>query len=180
MLVSAAIDPYKKSYGNSRSSSATAAGSNTSERMTASPRKTCVPGVQACARLGVIATAMIATMRHWTTRPKAGVPRLASDAKALPLPPNRSAQILELRLHHVVDRLASAAHVVGHAIVDLLVRDRVPEVLSALRRPSRARRAKARRAPACPPGAASDAAHHGRHGPLARRAAAQHVRQTCT
>ena len=68
MLVSAAIDPYRKSNGNSRSSAATAGGRTASDRMTASPRKTCVPGVHACAAPGVSAMAITTTSSHPATR----------------------------------------------------------------------------------------------------------------
>src|SRR6476646_7565050 len=115
MLVSAAIDPYKKSYGNSLSSAATVGGSSWSERMTASPRKTCVPGVQACATAGAITTSTTASQRHGGTR--AARPRRAgrrtSDPKAFALSPNRAAQILELGLHRVIDGLARAPGVLG-------------------------------------------------------------------
>jgi hypothetical protein len=56
MLVSAAIDPYKKSYGNARKRSAIVAGSRLTDRMTASPKNTWVPGVHAYAVAGVRAT----------------------------------------------------------------------------------------------------------------------------
>src|ERR1700722_414328 len=61
MLVSAAIDPYRKSYGNARNNSATATGSALADCMTASPRNTCVPGVHAKAADGVRAIAITAT-----------------------------------------------------------------------------------------------------------------------
>jgi hypothetical protein len=132
--------------------------------MTASPRNTCVPGVQACATLGVMATAMIATTRHWTTRPPlaAGVLRLASDPKALPLSPDGPTKILELRLDNVVDRLTSSTHVIRDAIADLLPRNRVPQVFTPMRRPARAGAAKPRSTAAGPSRTAADAAHYRR------------------
>src|SRR3954470_2439183 len=102
MLVSAAIDPYKKSYGNSVSRAAIVGGRTASERMTASPRKTCVPGVHACATAGATIRTRTATRAPAPMR-RALHARLASDTKTLALPPNRSAEVLELRLDHVVD-----------------------------------------------------------------------------
>src|SRR6476646_5713594 len=115
MLVSAAIDPYKKSYGNSLSSAATVGGSSWSERMTASPRKTCVPGVQACATAGAITTSTTASQRQVGTRaaPPRRAGRRTSDPKALALSPNRAAQVLELRLDGFVDGVARAPRVLG-------------------------------------------------------------------
>src|SRR5689334_15255254 len=99
MLVSAAIEPYKKSYGNSLNSAATLGGSSCSERITASPRNTCVPGVQACATAGAATMNTTANQTQVGTRPARRVRRAdfgTSDSKALALPPNRPAQILEL------------------------------------------------------------------------------------
>lgn len=62
ILVSAAIDPYRKSDGNAASSSASCGGSSVRFRRTASPRKTCVPGVHAHKVFGVTRNA-----RHATT-----------------------------------------------------------------------------------------------------------------
>src|SRR5678809_374931 len=69
MLVSAAIEPYRKSYGNSLSSAATAGGSKLMDRMTASPRKTCVPGVHACATAGATISASTANTAPRATQP---------------------------------------------------------------------------------------------------------------
>src|SRR5689334_3642825 len=116
MLVSAAIDPYKKSYGNSLSSSATATGRTDSERITASPRNTCVPGVHACAIAGVMASTNTASAvtRRTVRAPCARGGRL--DAKTLALAPNGTPQILELRLDRVVDRILRATEVVGDVV----------------------------------------------------------------
>src|SRR5690349_4560194 len=112
MLVSAAIEPYKKSNGNSRNSSATASGRTASDRITASPRKTWVPGVQAWARAGE--TAIIETInaakRRTSRDDRARAGRLL-DAKALPLPPNRASKVLQLGLHGVVDGLTSPTQI---------------------------------------------------------------------
>src|ERR1041385_4258000 len=116
MLVSAAIDPYRKSYGNSLNSAAMPGGRNCSDRMTASPRKTCVPGVHACATAGATTTRTAASQRLLGTR-RARRPRRARRAmlhsKPLALSPDGTAEVLELRLDGVVDRLARGADVVG-------------------------------------------------------------------
>src|SRR5689334_20845158 len=104
--------------------------------MTASPRKTCVPGVHACATDGARtnthkpSSATRAAVRH---RERRGRRRL--DAKALALAPNGTAQILELRLHRVVDGVTRAPDVVAHAIADLVARNRLPRIVSAVCRP---------------------------------------------
>src|SRR5690349_9693154 len=116
MLVSAAIDPYRKSYGNSLSRAAMLGGRNWSERITASPRKTCVPGVQAWATAGATTTKAAASQTHVGTRRarRDGRARGTLHPKTLPLSPNRPAQVFQLRLNGIVDRLARAAGVVGH------------------------------------------------------------------
>src|SRR5215467_12079145 len=116
MLVSAAIEPYRKSYGNSLNRAATLGGSSCSERMTASPRKTCVPGVQACATPGATTTKTIANQTQVGTRngwPDRRAGPGMSDPKAFALPANRAAQIFELGFDRVVDRFARAADVLG-------------------------------------------------------------------
>src|SRR5215831_4402628 len=119
MLVSAAIEPYKKSYGNSLNNAATLGGSSCRERITASPRNTCVPGVQACATAGASTTNTTANQRQVGTRtgrppPGRRAGRRRSDPKTFALPPNRPAQVLELGFDGLVDRLARAADVVGN------------------------------------------------------------------
>src|SRR4051812_14902924 len=119
MLVSAAMEPYKKSYGNSVNNAATAGGSTASDRMTASPRNTCVPGVHACATAGARTSTSIATPAHAPTRRALHVVRLALDAKTLALPPNGTAKVLELRLDRVIDRRAGSAQVLRYVLSNL-------------------------------------------------------------
>src|SRR4051812_31164099 len=113
MLVSAAIEPYRKSYGNARSSSATTPGSIGSDRRTASPRYTCVPGVHAYAARGSrtrsrsTVTARPAR-RSAADRPRHGIARL--DAQPAALPANRLAQVAKLVLYEAVDPIARLAH----------------------------------------------------------------------
>src|SRR3954470_24264678 len=108
MLVSAAIEPYKKSNGNSRNSSATATGRTASERITASPRKTCVAGVHAWARDGE--TAIMRTInaaKRRTFRDACAGTGTLLDAKALPLSTNRAPKIFQFGLDGVIDCFAS-------------------------------------------------------------------------
>src|SRR4051812_40043037 len=115
MLVSAAIDPYKKSYGNPRKSSATATGSTASERITASPRNTCVPGVHACATVGetMSTTAASAAMRRTFRHSLFG---FVLDPKSFPLTTNRTPKILELGFDCLVDGFTRPTKVFGNVI----------------------------------------------------------------
>src|SRR3954464_4360897 len=106
MLVSAAIDPYRKSYGNAASSSAMLDGRSGSERITASPRKMCVPGVQAWATAGVSTNANSTA----SARPPAEAGRdvarrieCALDPDPLALPTNGFAKIVQLFLDDIID-----------------------------------------------------------------------------
>src|SRR5512138_635659 len=134
MLVSAAIEPYKKSNGNSLSSAAIAGGNAASDRMTASPRNTCVPGVQACATPGAtmsVARAMSAQRRSG----RLGDRRLVvSDPKPLSLPFDGAPQILQLGLHRIVDCLARMADVIRDLLAQVLAT--LPQVLAAVGSPS--------------------------------------------
>src|ERR1035437_8763 len=56
MLVSAAMDPYRKSCGCARRTAATAGGRSAALRSTASPSRMWVPGVHAHATVGMSAT----------------------------------------------------------------------------------------------------------------------------
>src|SRR6185436_1023464 len=116
MLVSAAIDPYRKSYGNSRNNSATTTGTSASERMTASPRKTCVPGVQACATAGATAMARTTNTAQRRTLREPRAFGTALNTETLALAPHGAPEILELRLDDIVDRLAGATQVLAHVI----------------------------------------------------------------
>src|SRR5262245_59297483 len=117
MLVSAAIDPYKKSYGNSRSSSATDGVSTASERMAASPRNTCVPGVHACATAGVSTRIASATRTSGAAR---AARRRCLDAKTLALAPHGATQVAELVCHGVIDCVACLPHIVRNMLADFV------------------------------------------------------------
>src|SRR5450759_4894446 len=119
MLVSAAIEPYRKSYGNADSSSAMLEGRSASERMTASPRKMCVPGVQACAMAGVSTSASStasAIRPAETARGEARTIPSDLDPDALTLPPDCFSEIVQLVLHDVVDRVARGIDVITHLL----------------------------------------------------------------
>src|SRR5215207_9241093 len=140
MLVSAAIDPYKKSYGNAASRSATAAGNSGNERSTASPRKTCVPGVHANAGDGNSAMATMAT-RAATTRVIAVArtprgPDVTLYAEAFALTTDRFAEIAELRFHDVGDRLTSGIECVADLLAHRVYRHAIPQLFAALGRPA--------------------------------------------
>ena len=182
MLVSAAIDPYRKSYGNSRNSSATADGQErqrTHDRLAEKDVRSRRPGVRDGGGDGdargppaprsagrFVSPALVGT---------------ALDPKTLPLASHGAPEILELRLDHVVDRLAGLAHVLGHVIAvvrdvlaNLVARNALPQLAAALRRPPganayrperRSGRPSSLRGP-CRPSPASSVA-----GPTARGAA---------
>src|SRR5579862_8555642 len=125
MLVSAAIDPYRKSYGNARSRSAMAAGNRPTDRMTASPRNTWVPGVHAYAAAGVRAT----TTTAMTTTSATYLNANAGSAEPLP-------ERFKLPIHGTVDRLASRLDVLSQPFLDVVaVRERVEPGLAALAGP---------------------------------------------
>src|SRR5690348_11426712 len=115
MLVSAAIEPYRKSYGNSLNSAATLGGRNWSERITASPRNTWVPGVHAWAAAGATARSTSASHsdRGTENRQRRRAAPRTLDPKALAPAADRPSQILELRRHGLVDRVAGRARVAG-------------------------------------------------------------------
>src|SRR5213082_1298379 len=109
MLVSAAIEPYRKSYGKADSSSAMLEGRSASERMTASPRKICVPGVHACATAGARTSASriaSATRPAETARGDARTMSGGLDPDSLALTADRFAEIVQLVFDDVIDRVA--------------------------------------------------------------------------
>src|SRR6185369_12551103 len=111
MLVSAAIDPYRKSYGKARSRSPMAAGSWASERRTASPRYTWVPGVQAYAAFGSNATSRTAAPRRPAARSAARpMRRRVLDPEPAPLAAERLTEVAKLVLDEAVDPFAGLAH----------------------------------------------------------------------
>src|SRR5258705_11775238 len=103
--------------------SAIACGRRASDRITASPRKMCVPGVQAYAGAGVAARRSTAT--H-TTHSATTIGCLTDsrpgllDPDALSLAAHRFAQIRHLFAHHVVDRLARGIDVIPNGIHDVI------------------------------------------------------------
>src|SRR5207244_2774939 len=144
----------------------TLTGSRASALITASPRKTCVPGVQAWAAAGVSASATTASATSPAIAPaRWSGDRRRSDPKPLPLAPNRLPQILELGLDGVVDRVTRPFRVVRDLAANLFVRHPTPQVAAALSRPSRA--GEPHLPPVLPgPGrSASDALHDRRHRP---------------
>src|SRR5688572_9769883 len=160
MLVSAAMDPYRKSYGNAARSSATLCGSNASERSTASPRNTWVPGVHANAGDGntaIATTAIAAAITRGIAAVRTPVgPRVTLYAEPFALTTNGLPQIAQLRLDDVghcfprrVDRVANflANCIDGNAIPDLpAVPGRPPGATASAftRPPRRGRRCTAR------------------------------------
>src|SRR6266480_4872507 len=137
MLVSAAIEPYRKSYGYAESSSATLEGSSASDRMIASPRKMCVPGVQAWATAGVNTSASntaSATRPAENARDEArGIPR-ALDPDALTLPPHCFAEVVQLVFHGVVDRILGGIHIVKYLVHHVVQRNTIDQIFAALHR----------------------------------------------
>src|SRR5258705_2625391 len=103
--------------------------------MIASPRKMCVPGVQACAMAGV-STSASNTARAMapaeTARGEARVTVARLNPDPLALPANRFSQIVQLVLHDVVDRVASGVDIVPHLFYDLVDRDPIDHLLSAI------------------------------------------------
>ncbi len=97
------------------------------ERMTASPRKTCVPGVHAYAVAGVRATTATATSRISAARlaTRSGRSILEMETRALFF--ESLAQCLELVIDGAVDGVARRVHVFGKPAAQLIaVRQAVP------------------------------------------------------
>src|SRR5262249_47555715 len=178
MLVSAAIDPYRKSCGNSRNSAAMPAGSSASECITASPRNTCVPGVHACATPGVSATATRATSTNavafHTHRRRDGRAAIRClDPKTLSLAAYRALEIVQLGLDDVVDRVARPAEIVGDVLADLPAGNRVPRILAASGRPARPAKPEPGGVMSRPAGSLANALEHGGDGTTAGGSAAE-------
>src|SRR5688500_12215062 len=118
MLVSAAIDPYRNSCGKARRSSPMLPGSIVAARKTASPRKTCVPGVHAHAVSGTRSSnpSLPATTNHGRRTLTNHVRRTGrSDPKLLALTTNRLPKTVELGVHELIDHLARGVEVVVQA-----------------------------------------------------------------
>src|SRR5467141_1554158 len=103
-------------------------GRSASERMTASPRKMCVPGVQACAIAGVSTSA---SRTASAMRPDDLIP-CGLDADALALPPDCFAEIVQLVLHDVVDRAARGIDVIAHLFDHFVDRNPVHHLLATV------------------------------------------------
>src|SRR5665647_104930 len=148
MLVSAAMLPERKSYGKAEISSDTELGRSDSDRMIASPRKMCVPGVHAYAAAGVTAIAMTATPTTHSMKTAGCLTdsRPNLDTDPLPLTANGLPEIVHLRAHDVVDRLTRAIDVLAYGFRDFLDRKRIDQLFAALTRYAIA----SRRPLACP------------------------------
>lgn len=101
-------------------------GSNESDRMIASPRKMCVPGVQANAAEGVAAIARIA-MHTTQMTATTGCPRdslwVNLDTDALPLTPHGFAEVVHFGADDVIDCFLRAVDILAHAVGDIIHRD---------------------------------------------------------
>ena len=157
-------------------------GRRESERITASPRKMCVPGVQAWATDGVSITSSNAASNTVPTEAARDaardIPR-ALDADALTLPAYCFPEIGQLFFHYVVDRVPRGVDVFAdlfHHVVDGNAVDQLSAALDCGAKPSlRARRRPARafcRAITGPPSSVESAAA----GPL-RAFEASHARE---
>src|SRR5687768_11617450 len=103
--------------------------------MTASPRKTWVPGVHAHATSGRRAIAIRARPRASSGAGRRRRRPPVSDAKALPLALDRTPQVAKLRFDGAVDGLLRRLDVVANLLGDLVRRHVIEELLSALGRP---------------------------------------------
>src|SRR3954471_21372449 len=167
MLVSAAIEPYRKSYGNARSNSAIATGSRSSDRITASPRKTCVPGVHAYAADGSSTSAAPASSTMTATARARGnrCSRCASrplDPQPLALSSQGTTEIAQLGLDHVINRFLRLAEVVPHVIANLVARNALPQIAAGVACPRGTARTQSSRAHAGPLRALGGVAQHRR------------------
>src|SRR4029078_11090813 len=155
------------------------------DRMTASPRKTCVPGVHACATAGATISASTANtapratqpnpnrVRRVTLRPAAGL-----QPKTFPLATDGAPEHFELRLDRVVDRLERTSDVVRDMLSNLVAGNAVPKVLAAVGGPARAARAETERMLAGPSSASRHPEHDRCSGTPAGRPAPEHEGQT--
>src|SRR6188508_744797 len=97
-------------------------GRSASERITASPRKMCVPGVQACATDGVSTSrrrTTSATLPADAARECARTRRLL-NADALTLGAYSFAEIGQLVLYDIVDRFTRGVDVITHLLDDIV------------------------------------------------------------
>src|SRR3954469_22651302 len=112
-------------------------GRSGSERITASPRKMCVPGVQACATAGVSISASTTASARVPAEAARDVARpidRALDPDTLALPTNGFAKVVQLFLYDIVDRAASGVDILTYLFDDIIHWDAVHQVFSALDR----------------------------------------------
>src|SRR3954453_4634912 len=135
-----------------------ALGTIASDRITASPRKMCVPGVQAYATDGNTTIAMAAaivrraTMLRRSRAARGGfrAGEMASDPETSTLAPHGATQIAQLRADRIIDRVARPAQVVLDLCLHRVDGNVIPELASALTRPAAALGPHSRRAPSRP------------------------------
>lgn len=117
-----------------------------SERMIASPRKMCVPGVHAYASAGIRTSASntaSAIPPAGSARGEARVIGGRLDPDSLALPPNGFPKIVELVLHDVVDRIACGVHIVANLLDHFVDRNPIDQLFPPIdRRPEATLRAR--------------------------------------
>src|SRR5690349_23616448 len=102
--------------------------------MTASPRNTCVPGVQAYAAVGSIKSAAAARTSINRIEPRRVVAVCAraggrgSDPESLPLSTQSPTQVVQLLLDHVIYRLLRLSQIVADVITNLVSWNPVPQI----------------------------------------------------
>jgi hypothetical protein len=171
-------------------------GSDGAVQEIASPRKMCVPGVQAWALPGtrMSARSTASAIAHGAARPPRIMRRVVLDTDLLALAADRLAQILQLVGDDVVDRFASVIHVFADLLRHVVERNaldeiapfvsrRAPAALRVRRCPTRALDgAPARPARACQSGRAAYSGtaagelEHRPHRPAPGRTAAEEQR----
>jgi hypothetical protein len=148
-------------------------GSCPRERRTASPRKTWVPGVQACAVPGNRTTSTSATASIPPNRASAVSRwRVWSDPHTLALVPEDAAQVAQFVLDEAVDAIARCAHRLADVVLDAIHGDAIDELAALFACPLGSRGACAVRALA----GSARAAEHWCEGAVSRRAASQQKR----
>src|SRR2546423_1488525 len=114
-------------------------GRSASDRNIASPRKMCVPGVQACATAGV-STSANSTARPTrlaeNARDEARGIACALDPDALTLPTDCFAEVVQFVLHRIIDRVLRAVDVFTHLFDDLVKWNAIDQIFPALHRAS--------------------------------------------
>jgi len=156
------------------------AGRSVSDRSTASPRKTCVPGVHASAGVGInamMASAIATEQAIAIARERQPVgPRLTLYAETFALPSDCLAQIAKLGFNNVSNLLARGIERVAELLADGVNRDALPQLAAAPRGPFRAAPPTLVRPSRCAQCGTAGGACNGRKRPTAARAATQHQR----